>query len=44
MRTSWKLTKKKQKTDQFKETLKMYNITNFETIRFKMNALGNINP
>ena len=44
MRIRYKLTKKTKKTDKFKISLKMYNIINFETIRYKMTALGNINP
>ena len=44
MRISNKLTKKKTKTEKFKKSLKIYNIINFETIRYKMTASGNINP
>ena len=41
---SYKLTKKTTKTEKLKKkSLKMY-IVNFETIRYKMTALRNINP
>ena len=35
---------KKTKTEKFKKSLKMYNIINFQAIRYKMTASGNINP
>ena len=44
MRISYKLTKKTTKTEKLKNSLKKYNITNFETIRYKMTASNNINP
>ena len=44
MRISYKLTKKTTKTEKFKKSLKMYNIINFEIIRYKRTASGNINP
>ena len=43
MRISYNLTKrttKKEKIEKFLKILKMYNIINFKTIRYKLAALG----
>ena len=35
---------KTTKSEKFKNSLKKFNIINFETILYKMTASGNINP
>ena len=42
MKINYKLTKRTAKTEKFGEHLKMYIITNFETIGYKLNAMVNI--
>ena len=41
-RISYKMTKRTTKTAKFEKSLKMYNIINFKTIRYKLTALGKI--
>ena len=42
-RISYKMTKRTTKTAKFEKSLKMYNIINFKTIRYKLTASGKIN-
>ena len=44
MRISYKLTKKTTNTEKYKKILEMYNVINFETIRYKKTTSGNLNP
>ena len=43
MRVKYKLTKRTKNTKKIEKSSKIYNITNFKTIRYKLTASGNIN-
>ena len=42
MRVKYKLIKRATKTEKKEKSSKIYNITNFKTIRYKLTASGNI--
>ena len=42
MKISYKLTKRASKTEKFEKYLKMYDIIDFQTIRYKLTAAGSV--